>query len=210
MFCTTCGKQIPDQARFCANCGAAVHPATPIVPPPVLPAEKPVAPVVTAPDISLKDYFSSACSPEATKRQKTLRILYIISAVVQLILAVLMLFGAIKTVFQFQKLIEEDYISAPIAALIGTLALPLLFRYLIIFLSLLLARKGIQKKSRGLLFASLFFTLLSGKANTNTGGIFDWLVTIPLCLLHVAMMVLVSKDIYEYKSHLLDSQSVKE
>ena len=46
MFCEKCGNQLPDDAKFCANCGAMVEPeetAAPVAEAPV--AEQPVQPM---------------------------------------------------------------------------------------------------------------------------------------------------------------------
>lgn len=50
MYCRFCGKQIPDQAKFCPECGADLAPASSAAPPestPSFPAA-PAAPVEPA------------------------------------------------------------------------------------------------------------------------------------------------------------------
>lgn len=43
MFCTTCGAQLPDGARFCSKCGAPVAPAPKPAPEPPAPTPEPAA-----------------------------------------------------------------------------------------------------------------------------------------------------------------------
>ena len=56
MFCAHCGKQIPDEAKFCANCGMAQP--TPVIPEPAptvtaeVPQPEPVVQETAAPEIS--------------------------------------------------------------------------------------------------------------------------------------------------------------
>ena len=45
MYCRFCGKQIPDQAKFCPECGADLAPAPSAAPPESTPSF-PAAPVV--------------------------------------------------------------------------------------------------------------------------------------------------------------------
>jgi type IV pilus assembly protein PilA len=49
MFCTTCGTQNPEQARFCTNCGQPLAPAANMAPPPPIPPP-PATGVPTATD----------------------------------------------------------------------------------------------------------------------------------------------------------------
>jgi uncharacterized RDD family membrane protein YckC len=49
MFCTQCGAQNPDDARFCYQCGAALPSAEDIPPPPVVTPAPPVAPAAPPP-----------------------------------------------------------------------------------------------------------------------------------------------------------------
>lgn len=69
MFCINCGKQIPDGAKFCANCGANQNPDAA----PETPVKESVAP--PAPEINLSetfsDYFGSAQNNvQPVKRKK--------------------------------------------------------------------------------------------------------------------------------------------
>ena len=50
MFCEKCGHQIPDDALFCENCGAAFEPGAPETPSPAEPAAAPEAPAAEIPD----------------------------------------------------------------------------------------------------------------------------------------------------------------
>ena len=52
MFCINCGKQIPDGAKFCSNCGASQNP----IPVAEAPAQEPVKP--STPEINLSETFS--------------------------------------------------------------------------------------------------------------------------------------------------------
>lgn len=49
MFCTNCGKELPDNARFCAQCGAPVPEVAPAPEPPKAEPPRPAAPAQTVP-----------------------------------------------------------------------------------------------------------------------------------------------------------------
>lgn len=49
MFCTNCGKSIPDESMFCPECGATLKAAAAPAAKPVAPAKKPVAPIAGKP-----------------------------------------------------------------------------------------------------------------------------------------------------------------
>lgn len=72
MFCINCGKQIPDGAKFCANCGANQNPD-----PAVAPVKESVTPNTSEINLSetFSDYFGSAQEPvQPVKRKKKSKI----------------------------------------------------------------------------------------------------------------------------------------
>ncbi len=125
MFCNNCGKQIPDNARFCANCGNKV--AVPAAPVPVTPVAEP-APVPVDPEpVVAPVYHSAPAEPayqepapvyempaEPKKKSKKGLIILIIALVVVLAAAAvgLWLFLDAKAEKEAREKLENDYEAA--------------------------------------------------------------------------------------------------
>lgn len=67
MFCVNCGNRLPDNAKFCNQCGKPVAGAAPVAPPPVVPVT-PVAPPSAAPVEPVK--VEKPVTPPAAPKQK--------------------------------------------------------------------------------------------------------------------------------------------
>ncbi len=89
MFCKNCGTQLPDDGKFCANCGASVEPEA------VQPAEAPVAeaPVAEAQPVFAQPQFEA---PVAAPKKKKLWLIPVIAIVVALAVAAALLLGPLK------------------------------------------------------------------------------------------------------------------
>ncbi len=88
MFCTTCGKQLPDGARFCTECGAQLAAPAPAPTPAPAPAPAPVAvPVAAAPTPAPAPVPTPA--PVAAPKQKKSKtgLIVVLSIVLALALA---------------------------------------------------------------------------------------------------------------------------
>ena len=111
MFCTNCGKQLPDTAKFCTSCGTRVEAAEPVsyFKPaqsslaPEMPELEPVAAETVAPAPESAPVYAPEAAPKApkTKRKKFNPLAVIIPAagvavVALIVVLVLLIFGGDK------------------------------------------------------------------------------------------------------------------
>lgn len=181
MFCTNCGHENSENSVFCCNCG-----------------EKLCLKEVTSQEtyyekqLSITEYFQKACSTSAAKRQSVLNRLLRASSIIQISL---LLMGLLFN--------------------IGLLIVPMLFLYLFsrILLgvaftvgALLLAKKGVENKSSGRLFAATPLAFLSTCIGTSLAiniPAINIVVAAITVAIHVAMIILNNKDVKEFKENLI-------
>lgn len=124
MFCEKCGNQLPEDAKFCANCGAMVEPddsaapatAAPVVEAPAAPVaetpvvEAPAAPVAETPVVEQPfQPVQQPAQPVAPKKNIWKILIPIIAGSVALILVLVLVFAVIVPAFNKTKV--KDYIE---------------------------------------------------------------------------------------------------
>ena len=187
MFCTKCGCACADNALFCTRCGSRFATAKAVVP----------AVEISTPK-TIDEYFTICCSSNASLRKKIIKVLGIVSLAIQCILSVLGSLGLIITAIAFlNHPILKD--SAPY------ILLPIIFLAAFTIPSFIFTLKGIKKKSTGFLTAALIFAFFS--ATFGGGFTFDslalrQLTAIGTAAMYIAIIVLNSQNIKEYKEYL--------
>lgn len=106
MFCSNCGNQVQDGARFCENCGALVVSPAPVSQP------APFAPYPLNPEPAPVAEPAPAAEPEAPaapakKKKKLLPLILILAVVIVAVVAVVLLFGK-QTVYLVTETVSEN------------------------------------------------------------------------------------------------------
>ena len=184
MFCTKCGYEYPDGARFCERCGEKLDAAS-------TPLQTPDAEPAIRPPRTICEYYACAGSAAAAKRQTALKILMWISIGIQLVLQVLGLvsclpFLAVPQLFMVMYLMYVTGVVFSACAFIFT-------------------SFGVKKRSPGFLFATLPFAFLSVYSGILfTISIRAVIISI-LCVIaaiHIIMLIINSKNVKEFKDYL--------
>lgn len=181
MFCTKCGHENSDNTVFCCNCGEKL-----------CPEEIVTQGTYCEKQLSITEYFQKELSPSAAKRQSVLKRLLRASYIIQFSLLLMGLLFNLKL-----------------------LVVPMFFLYLFCRIllgvaftvgALLLARKGVENKSSGRLFAATplaFLSICIGTVLAINIPAINIVVAAITVAIHVAMIILNNKDVKEFKEYLI-------
>lgn len=185
MFCPNCGTQVDDGAVFCGNCGTKIG------------RNNNTYTTGNAGIYTGGNTVPNYGSDIAIKRQKTIKILSIISLIIQSIMCgIAFLFMNLLTlaVFNWDNVVNRyGAASATIAVMIIILVL--------LFFAYFFTIKGVKKKSTGFLIGSAIFSFLATfiGARFIVGGMPNNLIVACIILAtHIVMIVLNIKNRKEY------------
>lgn len=199
MFCSNCGCACADGTKFCSNCGTTLQKS--ISTPQINHAAKQAAPgdvsyspPVSAASITISEYYNLFPSPAEAKRQKILKRLFYISAVILFVLLALNIGFCIYDIILFKSF----------GIFVDFYAMPFVLNCVFIFGTLYFTKTGIAKRSPYRLFASIILGFWAGELSYYISWyfiLFSRCFAIVICALHIAMLVINLKSVKEFKAN---------
>lgn len=211
MFCSNCGCACADGTKFCSNCGATLQNSVPT--PKINHTAMSAAPdgvsyasPVSAAAITIAEYYTLFPSSKEAKRQKTLKILFYISAVIQ---SALLSYHIAGSIYDSIRYLASDHWNSRLFILF--VFKPLVRHCVLFFCTLYFTKTGIAKRSPTRLSASIILAFLSCFCCPCLRYLsyvcrVDQLIGIGIAVPHIIMLVINLKSVIEFKANAVSIQ----